>query len=54
LALTPITPAIFWFKKNQEKGREDLIWKACQYLANATRMTEDEDPVGLVFGANHK
>jgi hypothetical protein len=48
-------PTIFWFKRNYEnKGREDLNWKACQYLAIATRKTEDVNPVGLAFGANQK
>ena len=39
-------------QKNHEKGREDLNRKACQYLAIATRKTDDEDPVGLACGAN--
>jgi hypothetical protein len=50
----PMTPAIFWFKRNHEKGREDLNRKASQYLAIATRKTEDDNPVGLAFGANPK
>jgi hypothetical protein len=49
-----MTPAIFWFKRNHEKGREDLNRKAYQYLANAMRKTEDENPVGSAFGANPK
>ena len=47
LALTLMT-----FKRNHEKGREDLNWKASQYLAVATRKTESDNPVGLAFGAN--
>ena len=42
----------FEFKRNHEKGREDLNRKASQYLAIATRKTEDHNPVGLAFGAN--
>jgi hypothetical protein len=42
----------FWFKRNNEKSREDLNRKACQYLAIATRKTDDEDPVGSAYGAN--
>jgi hypothetical protein len=41
-------------KRNHEKGREDLNRKASQYLAIATRKTEDDNPVGLAFGANPK
>ena len=52
LALTPMTPAIFWFKRNHEKGREDLNQKASQYLAIAMRKTEGDNPVGWAFGAN--
>jgi hypothetical protein len=47
-----MTPAIFWFKRNHEKGREDFNQKASQYLAIATRKTEDDNPVGWAFGAN--
>ena len=54
LALMPMTPAIFWFKRNHEKGREDLNQKASQYLAIATRKTEDDNPVGSAFGTNPK
>ncbi len=43
---------IFWFKRNNKKGREDLNWKAGQYLAVATRKTEGDNPVGSAFGAN--
>jgi hypothetical protein len=49
-----MTPAIFWFKRNHEKGREDLNWKASQYLAIATRKREDDNPVGSAFGTNLK
>jgi hypothetical protein len=44
-----MTPAICWFKRNHEKGREDLNRKACQYLAIARRKTDDEDPVGSAY-----
>jgi hypothetical protein len=49
-----MTPAIFWFKRNHEKGREDLNRKTSQYLAIATRKTEDDNPAGLAFDANSK
>ncbi len=52
LALTPMTPAFVWFKRNNKKGREDLNWKAHQYLAVALRKTEGDNPVGSAFGAN--
>ena len=52
--MTPITPAIFSFKRNHEKGREDLNRKASQYLAIAARKTEDDNPVGSAFGVNPK
>jgi hypothetical protein len=35
LTLTPMTPAIFWFKRNHKKGREDLNWKASQYVPSS-------------------
>ena len=54
LALTPMTPTTVWFKGNHEKGREDLNPKASQYLAIATKKTEDDNPVGSAFGANPK
>ena len=47
-----MTYAFFWFKRNNKKGREDLNWKAGQYLAVATRKTEGDNPVGSAFGAN--
>jgi hypothetical protein len=42
----------FWFKRNHEKGREDLNQKASQHLAVATGKTEGDNPVGSAFGAN--
>jgi hypothetical protein len=47
-----MTPAFFWFKRNHEKGKEDLNWKASQYLAIAVRKTEGDNPFGSAFGAN--
>jgi hypothetical protein len=49
-----MTPHYFWFKLNQEKGKEDLNQKTSQYLAIATRKTEGGNPLGLAFGANPK
>jgi hypothetical protein len=49
-----MTPAIFQFKRNHKKGREDLNWKASQYLAIAARKTEYDNPVGSAFGTNPK